>query len=144
MTGAAPSGVVTFLFIDGRKRPRDGDPTSSRSRHHQGVLSTPGIGAKHVMVYLLPAALRMNALNVAIPRLTCSDAQRPGWLEVYFGDDGSCLLKQKSTMPQSLSQSGRKALRCAIVDSRSGATDLAHYTPHWVWREMACAAAVSD
>ena len=44
------------------------------------------------MVDLLPAPFRMNALNVAIPRLTCSDAQRPGWLEVPFGNDISCLL----------------------------------------------------
>lgn len=81
------------------------------------------------MVYLLPAALRMNAPNVAIPRLTCSDAQRPGWLKVYFGDDISCLLHPKSTALQPLSRFGRKALRCAIVESRSGATDLVNYTP---------------
>ena len=84
------------------------------------------------MVYLLPAALRMNALNVAIPRLTCSDAQRPGWLKVYFGDDGSCLLHPKPTALQPLSRLGRRALRCAVVERRSGATDLAnYYPPRW-------------
>ena len=61
------------------------------------------VGAKRVVVYLLPAALRINAFNVAIPRLTCSDAQRPGWLEVYFGDDISCLLYPTSIMLQPLS-----------------------------------------
>ena len=81
------------------------------------------------MVYLLPAALRMNAFNVAIPRLTCSDAQRPGWLEVYFGDDVSCLLHPKTAMLQSLSQFGPKALRCTIVEGCYGAADLAHDTP---------------
>jgi hypothetical protein len=78
------------------------------------------------MVYLLPAALRMNSLNVAIPSLTCSDAQRPGWLKVYFGDDASCLLHPKSTALQPLSRFWRKALRCTIAESRSGATDLDH------------------
>jgi hypothetical protein len=81
------------------------------------------------VVDLLPAALRMNAFNVAIPRLTCSDAQRPGWLEVYLSDDISCLLHPKSIMLQPRSRFGPKALRCAIVESCSGATQLGHYTP---------------
>jgi hypothetical protein len=93
------------------------------------------------MVDLLPAPFRMNALNVAIPRLTCSDAQRPGWLEVPFGNDISCLLHPTSVMLQLLSRFSPKALRCAIVERCSGATDLTHYTPQWVWREMACPAA---
>ena len=68
------------------------------------------VGAKHVVVYLLPAALRMNALNVAIPRLTCSDAQRPGWLKVYFGDDVSCLLHRNALRCNRFRDSGEK--RC--------------------------------
>ena len=92
------------------------------------------------MVDLLPAPLSMNALNVAIPRLTCSDTQRPRWLEVYFGNGFSCLLRPKSILLQSLSRVSPKALRCKIVESCSSATDLISY-PHWVWREMGCAAA---
>jgi hypothetical protein len=91
------------------------------------AFSTPGIGAKHVMVYLLPAALRMNALNVAIPRLTCSVAQRPGWLEVCFGDDGSCLLKQKSTM--------RNYFR-SPSEKRCGAQSLTVVLAQPIWRTI--------
>ena len=57
-----------------------------------------GICAEHVVVDLLAAPLSMNALNVAIPRLTCSDTQCPGWLEVYFGNGVSCVGLRRNTL----------------------------------------------
>jgi hypothetical protein len=52
----------------------------------QVQLSRLAVRAKHVVIDLLPASLRMNAVGVTIPHLTCRDAQWPGRLEVYLAN----------------------------------------------------------
>ncbi len=62
-----------------------------------------GLQAKHVVVYLLPAAFRVNAVRVPIPRLTCGDTQLTWRLERCLSDGVSSLLWPKCVMQQRIS-----------------------------------------
>jgi hypothetical protein len=65
------------------------------------------------MVDLLPAPLGVDPANVSIPRLTCGDAQRPWWFEVYVGNGCILFASPKLVTLQRISLR-RVALRCKV------------------------------